>query len=50
MNANLLERALGKPCSAFTRQDLIDFCVANKVEFVNFHYCSFTVWSISRIS
>ena len=41
MNANLLERALCKPCSSFTKQDLIDFCIAAKVEFVNFHYCSF---------
>jgi len=40
MNANLLERALGKPCDTFTRQDLIDFCVASKVEYINFHYCS----------
>ena len=40
MNANLLEKAIGKPCSAFTRKDLIDFCISHKVEFINFHYCS----------
>lgn len=39
MNPNLLVQYLGKPACEFTRKDIVKYCVDNKVEFINFHYC-----------
>ncbi len=39
MNPNELVRYLQKPAQEFTKQDIIRYCVDNRVEFVNFHYC-----------
>ena len=39
MSPNALVRFLGKPASEFTRNDIVEFCVKNNVEMINFHYC-----------
>ena len=39
MNPNLLVQYLGKPAAEFTRKDIVKYCVDNKIEFINFHYC-----------
>lgn len=38
MNLNPLVQYLKKPASEFTRNDIIDFCEAYKIEMVNFRY------------
>ncbi len=37
-SANRIEQFLKKPCDQFTRKDLIEFIVANRIEMLNFRY------------
>ncbi len=39
MNPNKLVQYFQKPKEDFTREDIVQFCLDNNVEFVNFHYC-----------
>lgn len=39
MNPNALVKFLKKAPEKFTREDIVAFCEANEVEFINFHYC-----------
>ena len=39
MNPNKLVSFLQKMPAEFTREDIVEFCLQNNVEFVNFHYC-----------
>lgn len=39
MNPNVLVQYLQKLPADFTMEDIVDYCVANEIEFVNFHYC-----------
>ena len=39
MNPNKLVQYLQKPAAAFTRADIVKYCVDNDVRFINFHYC-----------
>lgn len=39
MNPNLLVQFLEKPADEFTREDIVNYCVENNIEFINFHYC-----------
>lgn len=39
MNPNRLVQYLQKPKEDFTRDDIVQFCLENEIEFVNFHYC-----------
>ena len=39
MNPNAMVKFLEKNPSEFTREDIVRYCKANGVEFINFHYC-----------
>ncbi|MBQ0084653.1 MAG: glutamine synthetase [Prevotella sp.] len=39
MNPNPLVKHLQKLPDEFTKEDIVQFCIDNEIEFVNFHYC-----------